>query len=617
MPIRRLDPVLIDQIAAGEVIERPAAALKELVENAIDAGARRIDIRLEQGGRRLIRVTDDGIGMDAADLALAVERHATSKLPDGSLDKIATLGFRGEALPSIGSVARLTITSKPRLPRPPDERNPAGIGQEKTQEKAQAHLIRVDAGRVEPVRPAALGAGTRIEVEDLFHATPARLKFLKGDRAEAQAAALVVRRLAMANPHVAISLSGDHLTGFDLAAEVGEGASARRIARLLGAEFRESSVVVNGERGGMRLTGLVSLPTFHRASALDQYLFVNARPVRDRLLIGALKAAYADAMTQGRHPMVALFLELDPAGVDVNVHPAKLEVRFRENEAVRSLIIGAIRDALAGAGHQASTRGGTAMLARLAGQGITHIAPRPLSFAFPQGYPATPTPGLPSTSPLPAPAGFAEAARVAASLPVPEPDQAFPPLGHARAQFHETYILAQTATGVVIVDQHAAHERLLYERLKAARAAGAVPRQPLLIPAIVDLDGARLAGLLEAAPALAEAGLVVEPFGPGAIAVAEVPAALAGADIVALVRDLADSIDDWGGAESLDARRDLVLKTFACHHSVRAGRRLKLEEMDALLREMEATPGSGQCNHGRPTYIELGLKDLERLFGRS
>ena len=603
MIIRRLDPVLIDQIAAGEVIERPAAAVKELVENAIDAGSRKIDVRLEQGGRRLIRITDDGIGMGPEDLALAIERHATSKLPTGDLEHVSTLGFRGEALPSIGAVARLSITSRPK-------------GQE------TANLIRVDAGRVEPIRPAAFGSGTRIEVEDLFHATPARLKFLKGDRAEAQAAAVVIKRLAMANPAIAFSLSGDHLSGLDLPGETAdqEGA-ARRIARILGTDFRENAAEVSGQRGMMRLSGLVSVPTFHRASALDQYLFVNGRPVRDKLLIGALRAAYADAITAGRYPVVALFLDLDPALVDVNVHPAKLEVRFRESEAVRGLIIGAIRDALASAGHHASTRGGVAMLSRLHAHGITHIPERPLSFTFPTGYPAPAplaTEHSAAAQPFQQRYGFHEASR-----PVDTPaepvatETVFPPLGYARAQFHETYILAQTEAGVVIVDQHAAHERLVYERLKKSRAQGPVPRQSLLIPAIVDLDESIIARLLDLAEPLAEAGLVVEPFGPGAIAVQEVPAALAGGDIIALVRDLAESLDDWGGAESLEARYDYVLKTFACHHSIRAGRRMKLEEMDALLREMEATPGSGQCNHGRPTYITLGLKDLERLFGRA
>lgn len=625
MSIRRLDPVLIDQIAAGEVIERPASALKELVENALDAKATRIDVMLEQGGRRLIRITDDGIGMGVDDLTLCVERHATSKLPEGRLDAVSTLGFRGEALPSIGSVGRLSITSRPnparRPSRSPDEHRPEGIGQNR--EPDQACLIRVDAGRVQPPRPVAHAPGTRIEVEDLFYATPARLKFLKGDRAEAQAAALVIKRLAMANPQVAFSLRGDHLSGLHLPAEVGDQALQRRVHRILGAEFAENAVAVEGQRGAMRLSGLVSLPTYHRAAALDQFLFVNGRPVRDKVLIGALKAAYADSITAGRHPVVALFLDVPPETVDVNVHPAKLEVRFREGEAVRSLLIGAIRDALARAGHSASSRGGALMAERLAASGLSQFAPvplsnlprayeRPLSFAFPQGYPS----GVPELQ-----TGFAEAPAVqrgeAPDAAPPAAQEAAPPLGYARAQFHETYILAQTEQGFVIVDQHAAHERLVYERLKKARAGGIVPRQPLLIPAVVELGEGALARLLDEAAALADMGLVIEPFGPGAVAVQEVPAALAHVEIVPLVKDLADRIGEWGGAESLAARYDLVLKTFACHHSIRSGRRMRLEEMDALLREMEATPGSGQCNHGRPTYIEMSLSDLERLFGRA
>ncbi len=597
MSVRRLDPVLIDQIAAGEVIERPASAVKELVENALDARATRIDVMLEQGGRRLIRIVDDGIGMGVEDLALSIERHATSKLPEGRLDAVSTLGFRGEALPSIGSVGRLSITSRPRS-------------------GGEGNLIRVDAGRVQPPRPAALSPGTRIEVEDLFYATPARLKFLKGDRAEAQAAGLVVKRLAMANPGVAFSLAGDHLSGLELPAETGAEALERRVRRIMGAEFAENAVAVAGTRGDMHVSGLVSLPTYHRAAGGDQFLFVNARPVRDKLLIGALKAAYADSITTGRHPVVALFLEVPPAAVDVNVHPAKLEVRFCESEAVRALLIGAIRDALARAGHTASSRGGAMMAERLAASGLNQFtaAPRPLSFAFPQGYRApAPRQGFAEAA---AGAMFAEAA-AGAMAEKEAPDAAAAPLGYARAQFHETYILAQNETGFVIVDQHAAHERLVYERLKRARAGGSVPRQPLLIPAVVELEGGALARLLDEAPALAAMGLVIEPFGPGAVAVQEVPAALAGAEITPLVKDLADRIAEWGGAESLAARHDLVLKTFACHHSIRAGRRLRLEEMDALLREMEATPGSGQCNHGRPTYVEMSLADLEHLFGRA
>ena len=603
MHIRRLDPILIDQIAAGEVIERPAAAVKELVENAIDAGASRVDVVLDKGGRRLIRVSDDGYGMGPEDLALAVLRHATSKLPEGRLDRIATLGFRGEALPSIGAVARLTITSR-------TIREGAD---------AMAHQIRVDAGHVGPVRPAALQAGTRVEVEDLFHATPARLKFLKSDRAEAMAVSQVIRRLALAHPSVGFTLRGDHIADLDLPreADTSEG-EANRISAILGHDFHANAIAVAAERDGVTLRGLVSLPTHHRATAIDQYMVVNGRPVRDRLLIGALRAAYADTIVSGRHPVVALFLELDPERIDVNVHPAKLEVRFRDGETVRSLIVAGIRDALALAGHRATSRGGAMLLHRFEPEQAParhaqefRFPARGLSFAIPEGLP-----------PLPARSGFAEQAgwtqpEAGAQTPAEDmPATGDLPLGHARAQVHETYIIAQTADGLILVDQHAAHERLVYERLKSARAGEGIPRQPLLIPAVIDLDAAATDRLLDAGPALEDAGLVVEAFGGGALLVREVPAVLAHADLGRLLRDLADQIAEWGGAESLDARRDHVLKTMACHHSIRAGRRMKLEEMDALLREMEATPGSGQCNHGRPTWISLKLGDLERLFGR-
>ena len=601
MSIRRLDPILIDQIAAGEVIERPAAAVKELMENAIDAGASRVDIVLEKGGRHLIRVIDDGIGMGADDLALAIERHATSKLPESRLDRINTLGFRGEALPSIGSVARLTITSRARG-------------------AAEASQIRVDAGRVAGLRPASLAAGTRVEVEDLFHATPARLKFLKGDRAEAAAVAQVVRRLAMAHPEVAFTLRGDHLHALDLPAEpASDDGEARRIASILGHDFRANAVTVNATRGGITLRGLVSLPTWHRATALDQYMVVNGRPVRDRVLIGALRAAYADTIAGGRHPVVALFLDLDPERVDVNVHPAKLEVRFRDGETVRSLIVAGIRDALALAGHRASSRGGAMLVDRLgAGSGVQPSAPmpqfplsRPPSFAMPEALPAYHQRQLVGGS-MTMP-GFSENPR----MPDTEVETAHFPLGHARAQVHETYIIAQTVDGLILVDQHAAHERLVYERLRKARAGAGIARQPLLIPAVVDLDASAIERLMEVADLLEQSGLVVESFGAGAVLIREVPAALAHADSGRMLRDLADHIGEWGGAESLEARRDLVLKTMACHHSIRSGRRMKLDEMDALLREMEATPGSGQCNHGRPTWVSLKLGDLERLFGRS
>ncbi len=648
MRIQRLNPILVDQIAAGEVIERPAAALKELIENAIDAQAKRIEIRIEQGGRRRILVVDDGMGMGPDDLALAVERHATSKLPEGDLERIATLGFRGEALPSIGAVSRLKITSRAR-------------GGE------SAYSLAVEGGRVAPIRPAALGQGTRIEVEDLFYATPARLKFLKGDRAEAQAAALVVRRLALARPDVAFALSGDLIAPLTLDAYGSDTAArARRIAEVLGRDFEANAVPIAAERGDVRLSGLVSLPTYHRASAVDQYFFVNGRPVRDKVLIGALKAAYADTITAGRHPMVALYLDLDPAAVDVNVHPAKLEVRFRDGEIVRGLLVSSLRDALAGAGYRASSRGGDGLLARLAasqaalsaeagfgagaldrafygegapsggsagaGRASVYAQPnsragfgqKPLSFVFPtqsKGASGFADDGAGRYASVQG-AGFEAqtGAYLAEESAQGETERAeggpCPPLGYARAQLHGTYILAQTTDGLVIVDQHAAHERLVYEKLRLSRAQGGIARQVLLIPVVVDLPASVIGAVLERLDALEQSGLVVEPFGPGALAVREVPAALAHLDAGAFLRDLADHIEAMTGVESLQARTDLILKTMACHSSIRAGRRMKLEEMDALLREMEATPGSGQCNHGRPTSIKLDLGALESLFGR-
>jgi DNA mismatch repair protein MutL len=612
MPIQRLSPLLIDQIAAGEVIERPAAAVKELVENAIDAKARRIDVVIEKGGRRLIRISDDGIGMGPDDLALAIERHATSKLPDGRLDQIATLGFRGEALPSIGAVARLTITSRVRVPvfdaDPLRTALVRGSAQVPASGENMAHLIRVDAGRIEPPRPASLSAGTRVEVEDLFHATPARLKFLKGDRAEAQAVALVMRRLALAEPGIAFSLAGDHLTGFDLAAESADEAGRhRRIGAILGREFIENSTALSAEREGLSLSGRVSLPTWHRASAFDQYFFVNGRPVRDKVLIGALRAAYSDTIVAGRHPSVALFLSLDPGMVDVNVHPGKLEVRFRDAEAVRGLIVRAIRDALAREGHRAASRP-AAVLERFR-------SPEAAVQALPgMGYrPFEHSPNI--TTAAPVSHGFAEAPQMPYAPP-PAETTAIPPLGLARAQLHETYILAETAEGVVLVDQHAAHERLVYERLKRARHEGGITRQMLLIPAVVTLDPASTERLIAAAAMLEPLGLSLEAFGPETILIREVPGMLAHVDPAKLARETADTLAEWGGTEGLEARMDHVLKTFACHHSVRAGRKLKLEEMDALLREMEATPASAQCNHGRPTSIHLSRADLERLFGR-
>jgi DNA mismatch repair protein MutL len=598
MPVIRLDPVLIDQIAAGEVIERPAAAVKELVENALDAGATRIEVVVAGGGRDLIRIIDDGCGMSAEDLALAVERHATSKLPHGDLMDIATLGFRGEALPSIASVARLSLASR----RASD---------------AAGWCIAVEGGERQAPRPLAMAPGTRVEVRDLFYATPARLKFLKGDRAEAQAVAQVIKRLAMAHPQVRFSLSGDSLTGLEYPAEApGPEGLVARLGRLLGADFRANAVPVQAVREGLVLEGFAGLPTYHRATTAEQYLIVNGRPVRDKLLVGAVKAAYQDMIVPGRAPVLALFLQVPPAELDVNVHPAKTEVRFRDPGLVRGLLVGALRQALAREAHRSASPG-----ERL--QDL--LTPRPAGGAFapyPSPQPTAGWNGWAAPQHPEPPAGqlaVMEAPQAPYAPPPAQPAGAVAddyPLGAARAQLHGTYIVAETAGGVVIVDQHAAHERLVYERLKRQRAEQGIQRQLLLIPEVVDLDPVDAERLLEAAPTLAAAGLVLEPFGPGAVAVQEVPAAIAGGTIAGLIRDLADDIAEWGGPLALEARVDHVLATFACHHSVRAGRRLQPEEMNALLREMERTPGSGQCNHGRPTAITLSLADIERLFGR-
>jgi DNA mismatch repair protein MutL len=611
MAVRRLDPVLIDRIAAGEVVERPASAAKELIENALDAGATVIEVVIAQGGRSLIRVTDNGSGMGPEDLALSIERHATSKLPDGDLFSIGTLGFRGEALPSIGSVARLTIKSR-------------------RSEDRQAMMIVVDGGVVSPLRPVAFNKGTQVEVTDLFYATPARLKFLKTDRSEATAIADLVKRIALAHPHVHFSLAGDQVPLLDYpASKLGDAEQARqeRVTQVLGKAFLQNAVALYAQYQDVGLTGFAGLATAHRPTAAGLYLFVNGRPVRDRLILGAVKGAYMDLLPSGRHPAGVLYLTVSPALVDVNVHPAKSEVRFRDSGSVRSVIVGTIKQALGEAGHRASTLGGQRTLQAL--------RPR-LGAQAPLNWDWTQSPAAPDASPLAASDGFAEVgqARFEAMPPMArmhDPASAETsqdlsgtggveaeahPLGAARAQLHDTYILAQTKDGLVIVDQHAAHERLVYERLKTERALQAVKRQLLLIPQIIDLDPVEAARLVEKADMLAEFGLVIEAFGPGAVAVVEVPAALAGGTISALIRDLCDTLEDWGSTGALEKRLDHVLATFACHHSVRAGRRLQPQEMNALLREMEATPFSGQCNHGRPTYVELDLKDIERLFGR-
>ncbi|MFL5081063.1 MAG: DNA mismatch repair endonuclease MutL [Microvirga sp.] len=608
--VRRLDPVLVDRIAAGEVVERPAAAVKELVENAIDAGAGAIEVTVEGGGRRLIRVVDDGAGMSPRDLELAVERHATSKLADGDLSRIGTLGFRGEALPSIGAVARLSITTR-------------------TADAPTGAAIVVEAGAKSPVRPAPSTKGTRVEVAELFAATPARLKFLKSDRAEAQAVAEVVRRLAVAHPQIRFSLSGDHLTATTYPPEPdGEHGLARRAARVLGADFAANAVPVDQARENLRLFGEIGLPTYHRGTSGHIHFVVNGRPVRDRLLLGAVRGAYADVMHSDRHPVLALFIDCDPAIVDVNVHPAKTEVRFRDPALMRSLVVSALRDALARAGFRAATSGGARTLDALR-PGIG-APPRPGLVAN-RVPPARPSPAFAGwqapaeTATLERPPGLAEPEQAAFTAFSPSADvrallgQAEPadaPLGAARAQVHGTYIVAQTQDGIVIVDQHAAHERLVYERLKRERATAGIARQLLLIPEVVDLDPVDAERLLAEAEALDRLGLGLESFGAGAVLVREVPSSLAGGRIKALVQDVADALAEWDAAAPLEERLDAVLSRMACHGSVRAGRRLKPEEMNALLREMEATPLSGQCNHGRPTYVELKLADIERLFGR-
>jgi len=615
--VRRLDPVLVDRIAAGEVVERPAAAVKELVENAIDAGAQAIAVEIEAGGRRLIRVVDDGRGMSADDLALAIERHATSKLPDGDLMAIATLGFRGEALPSIGAVSRLSITTRA-----------AG--------SASGLEIVVDAGAKGAIRPAPGARGTRVEVRDLFHATPARLKFLKSDRAEALAVSEVVKRLAVAHPQIRFSLAGDGVGALSCPPEEPrpEGL-ARRLAKVIGRDFSQNAAPVDAAREGFALSGLVGLPTYHRGNAQAIHFVVNGRPVRDRLLLGAVRGAYADVMTSDRHPALALFIACDPRMVDVNVHPAKTEVRFRDPGLVRALVVSAIREALARAGHRSSTTGGDRTLAALRPHSGASLydrhAPKPIrpqpigrSWQAPDGFGESAqagfdagfdTGGQPTFAGM-TPSADARAGAWAEGAAEAGPDLVDHPLGAARAQLHETYILAQTRDGLVLVDMHAAHERLIYEKLKAERDARGVWRQLLLVPDIVDLGEVDADRLLAHAETLAEAGLVVEAFGPGAVAVHETPAVLGPVDGAALVADILDEISEFGATTTVSDRVDAILSRVACHGSVRSGRQMRVEEMNALLRDMEATPHSGQCNHGRPTYVELKLADIERLFGR-
>lgn len=597
--IRRLPETLVNRIAAGEVVERPASALKELVENAIDAGSRNIAVRLMGGGLDMIEVTDDGCGMAPDEIALALERHATSKLPDEAIELVATLGFRGEALPSIASVARLSIESRVRG---------ADSGWRRI----------IDHGELAEEGPAALPPGTRIRVENLFGKVPARRKFLRSPRSEYAACLDVVRRLAMARPDVGFVLEHDGRRA--LAVQEGE-QLVERVARLVARELEGNGVPVDLERGEMRLTGVAGLPTFNRGVADHQYLFVNGRPVKDRLLIGAVRGAYSDMLARDRHAVLALFLDLPPQEVDVNVHPAKTEVRFRDPAFVRGFIVSGLRHALDSGDRRSAQAPAASAMTMWQAEPISLPPPSPpaLSSLFAREH--APQSGRVTdagqawrgyeAAVMAQPAGRAEPAEEATQQAVDYP------LGVARGQVAGTYIVAEAEDGLVIVDQHAAHERLVMERLRAAGTSeGLAAAQALLIPEVVELEEVACDRLEEHALKLAEFGLAIERFGPTAMLVRSMPAALAGGDCHALLRDLADDVALSGEALLLGEKLDLVLATMACHGSVRAGRQLSVTEMNALLREMERTPRSGQCNHGRPTWVKLALSDVEKLFGR-
>ena len=575
MRIRRLPEATVNRIAAGEVIERPSSVVKELTENAIDAGASRIDIVFRDGGRTYIRVGDDGCGMSCQELPLALERHATSKLQDDDLLHIDTLGFRGEALPSIAAVSRLTITSRPW-------------------DAELAHAITMEAGTTFATRPAALAPGTVVEVRDLFFSVPARLRFLRSERSETVDTLDVIRRLAIANAGVAFTLATGDRQLLELGVSGSDGTRLRsRIADLLGQSFLSSSIPFDVSRGPLHVIGFAGLPTHHRARSDMQIVIVNGRPVRDRLIMGAIRAAYADVLPRGRFPIIVMFVRCPAHEIDVNVHPAKLEVRFRDAALIRALIVGTLRKTLE-IGSRARTLDTKASTDRI--------------FNLPSAQKAM---ALAASQP--------ETMFCFAEDPVPElapPELTDAPLGHARGQIHETYIVAETADGFILVDQHAAHERIVYEHMKAQLAASAIPTQPLLIPAVIDMDPVSLARIEAEAELLSRLGVIIEPFGRGAILIRELPAPLANADLTRLIQDIADGLDNAPPGESIEEKINRLLATIACHHSVRAGRRLKIEEMNALLRDMERTLNSGQCNHGRPTHIELKLKDIERLFGR-
>ncbi|MGJ8627042.1 MAG: DNA mismatch repair endonuclease MutL [Sulfitobacter sp.] len=599
--IRQLDDAAVNRIAAGEVVERPASAVKELVENAIDAGAQRITVEYSDGGKTLIRVTDDGCGMAPQDLTLALSRHATSKIDGSDLLNIHSFGFRGEALPSLGAVGRLTIASR-------------AAGHEGAE-------ISVNGGKAMAVRPTALNGGTVVTLRDLFFATPARLKFMRTDRAEAQAIGDVIKRLAMAEPFIQfvlrdVSGDGSGRDVFRASAEQGEmfDALQGRLAQVLGREFADNSLPIDATREGLHLTGFAALPTYSRGSAVMQYLFVNGRPVRDKLLVGALRGAYFDFLSRDRHPAAALFLDCDPTLVDVNVHPAKSEVRFRDPGLARGLIVSALRHALADAGHRASTTVAGATLGAMRPEqpgARVYQMDRPNAGARITAYEAQ-SPGFAETAGM-----WGRVESTTQTTQAGTEDAVDYPLGTARGQVHENYIIAQTATGMVIVDQHAAHERLVYEKLKNQMAENGVAAQALLIPEIVELSANDCARLLELADDLACLGLGIEAFGGDAIAVRETPAILGTVNARAMIMDILDELADQNDSNIVQAKIEAILSRIACHGSIRSGRWMRAEEMNALLREMEATPHSGQCNHGRPTYVELKLADIERLFGRT
>lgn len=601
--IRQLDEASINRIAAGEVVERPASAVKELVENALDAGARHVRVDISDGGKTLIRVIDDGCGMRPDDLPLALSRHATSKIDGSDLTNIQSFGFRGEALPSLGAVGRLSIISR-------------ASGFEGSQ-------ISVSGGTLSPSKPAAFAQGTQIELRDLFYATPARLKFLRTDRAETQSILDVIKRLAMASPSVGFDVhdvsGGTSRALFKVLPETGDlfDALHRRLMQILGKEFAENAVAVQAERDGFTLSGYAALPTFSRGAAVMQYMFVNNRPVRDKLLIAALRAAYSDFLSRDRHPAAVLFVDCAPTLVDVNVHPAKSEVRFRQPGVLRGLIISALRHTLAEAGHRASSTVAASMLGAaraetMPQQGFSYQMDRPSGTVRAANYQFH-APQFSETE-----AVFARVNDIddTSTEPTPEKPQEHYPLGAARGQVHENYIIAQTRDGMVIVDQHAAHERLVYEKLKTQMQQSGVASQALLIPEIINLSADDCGRLIGVRDTLDSLGLSIEPFGTGAIAVRSTPAILGDTDVKALVLDVLDELNDQEHTQSIKDKIDAVLSRVACHGSVRSGRRLRGEEMNALLREMETTPHSGQCNHGRPTYVELKLSDIERLFGR-